>query len=523
MLSQLAQQSSTIQLALGGGAALAFYFLGQYLTSKRRLPYPPGPRPLPIIGNLLDMPTSKFIATWNKFKKQYGPLTFLDVAGRPYLILNSLEVGKDIFDTRGAIYSDRPRFVMAVELIGLRSFTSFSPFGAEWRTQRTLLKRALSREVVVRDYSAHLTRKAKQYVESLLLRPDDFWDDLGRIMGENIVELTYGRLEDEQGRDYIKLNRYVLDVINTTIQGYMVDWIPALRYLPSWLPGMKFKRDASNWKKEIDGINQTMFERARQSINSGDLDCKPCFMVNNLQLLQDQLESSEDDEQMKAKEESICHSGFTFFVAGVDTTSYCIRALLLAMTVFPSVQEKACAEIDRIVGSERPPTLDDFDDMPYLRAVVLENLRWCPLSGPGFPHRSVEDDIYKGYLIPKGTTILLNIWEISRNTKHYANPSVFDPERYLKPTPELDPREFVFGIGRRRCPGDELVFRVVWLTAASILWAFRLKRAEGDTTQLKSDSDWFNVETLLCLPVPFKCQFVPRQENLREKLDLTAL
>lgn len=153
-------------------------------------------------------------------------------------------------------------------------------------------------------------------------------------------------------------------------------------------------------------------------------------MVNNLQLLQDQLESSEDDEQMKAKEESICHSGFTFFVglsfsyfslngvlARSDNpalrslaqlasirlafclsaaspsvthlcvtllqTSYCIRALLLAMTVFPSVQEKACAEIDRIVGSERPPTLDDFDDMPYLRAVVLENLRWCPLSGPG--------------------------------------------------------------------------------------------------------------------------------------------
>ncbi|KAG8948166.1 hypothetical protein FRC04_009965 [Tulasnella sp. 424] len=201
MSSQLAQQSSTVHLALGGGAALALFFLGQYWTSKRRLSYPPGPRPLPIIGNLLDMPTSKFIATWNKFKKQYGPLTFLDVAGRPYLILNSLEVAKDIFDTRGAIYSDRP----------------------------SLLKRALSREVVVRDYSAHLTRKAKQYVESLLIRPDDFWDELGRIMGENIVELTYGRLKDEQGRDYIKLNRYVLDVINTTIQGYLVDWIPACK------------------------------------------------------------------------------------------------------------------------------------------------------------------------------------------------------------------------------------------------------------------------------------------------------
>lgn len=56
------------------------------------------------------------------------------------------------------------------------------------------------------------------------------------------------------------------------------------------------------------------------------------------------------------------------------------------MVVFPSVQEKACAEIDRVVGPERLPTLDDFDDMPYLHAVVLEIFRWCPLSSGGESH-----------------------------------------------------------------------------------------------------------------------------------------
>lgn len=134
---------------------------------------------------------------------------------------------------------------------GLRSFTPFSPAGAEWRKQRTLLKHALSREVVVRDYSALLARKAKQYVECLFVRPDNFLADLARcdelyafrtmvphkfdlfhycrITGENIVELSYGRLGDEQGRDYVKLNRYVMDVIDVVFEGYMVDLIPACK------------------------------------------------------------------------------------------------------------------------------------------------------------------------------------------------------------------------------------------------------------------------------------------------------
>ncbi|KAG8971521.1 hypothetical protein FRC05_010998 [Tulasnella sp. 425] len=206
--------------------------------------------------------------TWDKFGKQYGPLTFLNVAGQPFLVLNSLEVARDILDTRGAIYVDRPRFVMGVELVGMRSFTPFSPFGAEWRGHRTLLKHALSKEVVVRDYSTLLAKKAKQYVECLLVRPDNFLVDLVRITGENIVELSYGRLGDEQGRDYVKLNRRVLDVVNVVFGGYMVDLIPALQYIPSWLPGMKFKRDASKWKKEIDDINRITFERAKQSIVS---------------------------------------------------------------------------------------------------------------------------------------------------------------------------------------------------------------------------------------------------------------
>ncbi|KIO29640.1 hypothetical protein M407DRAFT_21228 [Tulasnella calospora MUT 4182] len=164
------------------------------------------------------------------------------------------------------------------------------------------------------------------------------------------------------------------------------------------------------------------------------------------------------------------------------------------MALFPSVQEKAQAEIYRIVGPDRLPTFDDQEGMPYLRAVVLETLPWSP-SVPT-AHRALSDDVYNGYFIPQGTTVVLNTWGMSRSTKYYQNPSVFDPERYLKPEPELDPREFVFGFGRRLCPGNELAFQAIWIMAASITSSFKLKRTVNDSAHLDDDVNRFNFEFL---------------------------
>ncbi|KAG8905012.1 hypothetical protein FRC00_013548, partial [Tulasnella sp. 408] len=163
------------------------------------------------------------------------------------------------------------------------------------------------------------------------------------------------------------------------------------------------------------------------------------------------------------------------------------------MLLHPSIQEKVHAEIDKVVGSGRPPTLEDQKDMPYFSAAVLETLRWNPVAADGVPHAPLKDDVYNGYFIPKDTTVVVNEWGISRNPRYYTNPSNFDPERYLKPVPELDPREFTFGFGRRACPGVELGYRIVWIMAATVLWAFRLEREQGDNTPLNTDSERFRI------------------------------
>ncbi|KIO24838.1 hypothetical protein M407DRAFT_39782, partial [Tulasnella calospora MUT 4182] len=446
-------------------ALLVLVLLKRRQKSKQNLPYPPGPPPLPLIGNVLDMPRSKFALTWTKFGEKYGPLTWLTIPGQTVLVINSFEAAQELLDKRGSVFSDRPRFTMLSELLGMGEYAVFSGYTANWRTQRAYLKHALSAPVIRSDYSLLLEAGARQFLGRCLVRSEDFLIETERIAAEIITKLTYGRLKDERGRDYIETNTYVTSIVEKAVGGYLVDLLPALRYLPSWLPGMKFKQDAARWKREIDEFRFTTFEVARADTVS----------KLSLQELYRKVEDGNDggrDVQQETEEEiAISRSALTQPWSKVQLT---IESFILAMTLFPSVQERARAEIDRVVGLGRFPAFSDQPDLPYLHAVVLETMRWSPVASFGIPHASSTDDVYDGYFIPKGTTVIVNAWGISRNSKYYTNPTIFDPERHLKQTPELDPREFGFGYGRRVCPGKDLAFQEVWIFAASILWAFEL-------------------------------------------------
>jgi cytochrome P450 len=80
------------------------------------------------------------------------------------------------------------------------------------------------------------------------------------------------------------------------------------------------------------------------------------------------------------------------------------------MTLNPDVLKKAQEEIDRVIGSERLPTISDEAQLPYISALVKEVFRWGQVAPQGVPHALREDDLYKGYFIPKNSVIIPNIW-----------------------------------------------------------------------------------------------------------------
>lgn len=89
-----------------------------------------------------------------------------------------------------------------------------------------------------------------------------------------------------------------------------------------------------------------------------------------------------------------------------------MTTFFLAMVLHPQVQLKAREEIDHVVGDNRLPTVRDRENLPYVEAVLKEVFRFHPIAPMGLPHLVTEDDVYEGYLIPKGAIIVPNIWSV---------------------------------------------------------------------------------------------------------------
>ena len=171
------------------------------------------------------------------------------------------------------------------------------------------------------------------------------------------------------------------------------------------------------------------------------------------------------------------------------------------MALYPEVQKKAQMEIDRVVGMDRLPSFADRPNLPYVDAVVKEVLRWNPVVPLGLPHVTIQDDMFEGYAIPKGSILVPNIWSvcffnlIQSSSSHYCFPVIrqffhdpkayhdpldFKPERFLGTNPEQDTHNLAFGFGRRICPGKDLADASIFISIAMSLAAFNITKLKDE-------------------------------------------
>ena len=176
----------------------------------------------------------------------------------------------------------------------------------------------------------------------------------------------------------------------------------------------------------------------------------------------------------------------------------------LAMIAYPETQARAQAELDTVVGRARLPTFADYPNLPYIRAMVKEAMRWRPVAPLGFPHRSTEDDWYEGMFIPKGTICIPNVWHMNRDPEIFrTNTDHFDPTRYLDASEDIAPGtsyikeqgHFSFGFGRRICVGRHMANNSLFINFAVMLWANKLERKKDSSGRfLPLDLDgWVDV------------------------------
>jgi cytochrome P450 len=163
----------------------------------------------------------------------------------------------------------------------------------------------------------------------------------------------------------------------------------------------------------------------------------------------------------------------------------------MLMSVHPEIQKKAQKEIDQLLGGERLPTLSDQDDLPYISAMIKEIFRWHTPLPISVPKMLREDDVYKGYLLPKGATVMENVWTVFQDPVVYPEPHIFNPERFLKDgkldRSVKDPEDRIFGSARRICPGRHFGKRAVFLRVASTLATFNIEPGVNDKGEVESE------------------------------------
>ncbi|KAG9027414.1 hypothetical protein FRB95_007782 [Tulasnella sp. JGI-2019a] len=253
-----------------GGITLLFLLMIRWYRSVRSrssIPYPPGPPGDFVLGNLRQMPTSYQWLTFADWGRKYGPLTYLNIVGKPFLVINTQKAAVDLLEKKASIYSDRPCMMM-IELTGFDEGTGFVRMGPAHRKHRKFLTQSLHPRVVERDYvplQEGITRKLAQL---LLDTPDKFVDHFHRAAGEAVQVITYGEFSDGQV-DFVDLGRENVGNLGPIISGYLVDFLPWLAYLPEWVPGTGFKQEVKRIKAVLQEAQWTPYNMVKSKVAAG--------------------------------------------------------------------------------------------------------------------------------------------------------------------------------------------------------------------------------------------------------------
>ncbi|KAF5309392.1 hypothetical protein D9619_012297 [Psilocybe cf. subviscida] len=493
----------TVTMSLVGGLVLCL--ISVLTVSQSRKTGIPGPKGLPIIGNAHQMPSYRPWLVFSAWKKLYGNIIHLNVLGKPIIVVNSAKIAQDLMDKRSSIYSDRPILVMA-ELCGYYDSFVMLPYGDEWRSQRRLVVHDLSPSMTPRYYGLQETA-ARMLVRNVLAKPESLRSEVQLRIGMIILRVAYGYKVESTADPMLKIPLSVLEnfSIATAPGKWLVDIIPALKYVPRWFPGAGFKKTIEDWKDLVAKGSHCPYYWCKENLDTGKA-LSPSLCGRHIE--------EAGGKNISEKDEfSLLWAGASIFGGGLDTNMSAVLTFFRAMILNPHVVAKAQEEIDRVVGRDRLPSIEDKPYLPYVRSVAAEVLRYAPSVPLGIPHAVTQDDYYDGYFIPKGSIIFPNIWHMTHDPEVYPNPDEFDPDRFGGQDSEMSKvYDLVFGFGRRVCPGLHLAQGSLFAIVATTLATCEVLPGLDENGREVMPTTYYENGTIP-MPEPYSLRLKPRSSQ----------
>ncbi|KAL5711205.1 hypothetical protein ACHQM5_021688 [Ranunculus cassubicifolius] len=449
-----------------------FVFLFAICSKKSSLGrLPPGPRGLPLLGHLHmlgELPHRSL----HCMAKKYGPIMHIRIGLVPVIVASSPEYAELFLKTHDAVFADRPKNEAAEYLNYGNKGLILAHYGPHWRNMRKLCTLELLSISKLKMFKPMRKQEIAVFIAAIKITSEsgssiDITEKIGSVIENMTCRMLFGVKDD----DKVALKETIEEMVKLVGVFSIADYIPFLAALDIQGHRLRMKKVS----KAMDGFLENLINEHLKDADT--LQGRHRHFIDvMISLMNSSITPEEhfDRDNMKA-------ILVDMLAAGMDTTATAIEWVVTELIKHPSVMKLVQQELEYVVGLDRMVE-EDLVKLEYLKMVVKESMRLHPV-GPLIAHRSMEDTSVNGYLIPKKSIIMINIWAIGRVPNVWSsNAQEFYPERFIGSMVDVQGRDFQllpFGSGRRKCVGLRLGLTVVEHVVAQLVHCFDSKLPYG--------------------------------------------
>lgn len=459
-------------------ATILIFILRKSNKTQNSTKLPPGPKPLPIIGNILELGKNPHKAL-TKLSKIYGPIMTLKLGTLTTIVISSPQAAKLVLHDNSQIFSNRtvPHALGAVD---------HDKFSVAWVPTLNLWKK-LRKSCAKKVFSTKMLDSTKNLRQQKLQELLDYVNeksnkgevfDIGEAVFTNVLnsvsntlfsmDLAHSTVPDEKSQEFKTI---IWGIMEEAGKPNISDFFPILRPLD---PQGLYARMTNHMKKLCDIFDGIIEERIRSRSS------KVVEVCNDV--LDSLLNINIGEANSELSRNEMVHLFLDLFVAGIDTTSSIIEWIIAELLRNPDKLTKVRKELCQTIGKGETIEESHILKLPFLQAVVKETFRLHPPIPLLLPHKCDELVNILGFNVPKNAQVLVNVWAMGRDPTIWKNPDMFAPERFLECDIKYMGSNFElipFGAGKRICPGLPLAHRTMHLMVASLLHNFEWNLAGG--------------------------------------------
>ncbi|XP_075463172.1 cytochrome P450 2F3-like isoform X2 [Ascaphus truei] len=467
---------------------------------KKRAKLPPGPTPLPFIGNLLQLDTNDIVSSLMEFQKKYGSVYTLFLGPSPGLVICGYSAVKEALIDQAEIFSERGDY--PVFLHYLKGHDIGFNNGEKWKNLRRFALLTLrnfgmgkrSMENRIQEEALFLIKELAKTKGS----PIDITNLFAHSVANVICSIIYGSRFDYEDKRLLTITGSInknFHIMSST-WGTLYNMYPGLM---DYLPG-PHKRLYTNFHN-ITKLTMESIKYHEETIDpSCPRDYIDCFLIK--------IKQEKDNPNPVFYTKSLVMTIHNLLFGGIETISTTLRYGFLVLLKYPEIAERMQEEIDSIVGRSRFPSIEDRAKMPYTDATIHEIMRFCDVVPLSLPHCTSQDTIIRGYAIPKGTYVTTVLNSVHYDPTQFAEPSKFNPNNFLdeKGCFKKNDALMAFSAGKRICPGESLARMELFIFFSSLLQNFNFEPVTGRANlNLKPIASGLGN-----VPMKYQCSVIPR-------------